>query len=224
MPELNVYQKIIEVKKVVNCFTKDCETTGARAYKYISGTQVLSKIKAKMEEIGLLFMPVEVENRGWQFFEYRNAKGEQKVDFIVEGKLVYAWINADNPSEQVKIPFEYYGQQNDISKAFGSGLTYSERYLLLKSLGVPTDEEDPDRISEEKIKERPQNKPKNEQTQTKGARVNELIKDTDIALASVYDWILKRYGKAIKINNLSDDQFDEMMSRLKAKIAGGGNE
>lgn len=223
MTELNVYQKIIEVKKVITCFNKDSETTGARAYKYISGTQVLSKIKSKMEEIGLLFMPVEVENRGWQTFDYLNAKGESKTDFIVEGKLVYAWINADKPDDQVRIPFEYYGQQNDISKAFGSGLTYSERYLLLKSLGVPTDEEDPDGINEDK-KTRTQNKPKNEQTQTKWARVNELIKDTSITLASVNEFILKRYGKAIKINNLSDEQFTEIETRLQAKIAEESNE
>ncbi|MBQ8178020.1 MAG: ERF family protein [Clostridia bacterium] len=223
MPELNVFQKIIEVKKEITCFNKDCETTGARAYKYISGTQVLSKIKSKMEEIGLLFMPVEVENRGWQTFDYLNAKGEQKTDFIVEGKLVYAWINAEKPEDQVRIPFEYYGQQNDISKAFGSGLTYSERYLLLKALGVPTDEEDPDGRNEDK-KARAQNKPKNEQKQTKWASVNELIKDTNITLANVNDWILRRYGKAIKINNLSEEQFDEMMTRLQAKIAGEVNE
>lgn len=221
---MNVCQKIIEVKKEIKCFVKDAETTGGKAYKYISGTQILSKVKAKMEEIGLLFIPIATENRGWTTFNYVTAKGEQKTDFVVDGKLVYAWINAEEPSDRLEIAFEYYGQQNDISKAFGSGLTYSERYLLLKSLGVPTDEEDPDNRNDEKKQYRPQNKASSEQKLTKWAQINELIKDTSITLASVNEFILKRYGKAIKINNLSDEQFTEIVTRLQAKIAEESNE
>lgn len=225
---MNVFQKIIETKKVVKNFLKDAETSGKGSYTYTSGSQILSAIKEKMEEVGLLFLPVETEHRGWTTFNYKNSYGDEKTDFIVEGKLCYEWINAEDPTDRQRVSFEYYGQQNDISKAFGSALTYSERYLLLKSLGAPTDEDDPDKHTEDKAQKKPATKAPTTATpqktaqerreKSKWAEVNELIKDSDITLASVNEWILKAFGKTIKINNLSDEQFAKLMKALRTKI------
>lgn len=230
---MNVYQKIIEVKKVVKNFLKDAETSGKGSYTYTSGSQILSAIKEKMEEIGLLFLPVETVHRGWTTFNYKNSYGDDKTDFIVEGELFYEWINADEPTDRQRVSFEYYGQQNDISKAFGSALTYSERYLLLKSLGAPTDEDDPDKHTDDKKQrqtttppptQRPQNAPQERREKSKWAQVNDLIKDSEITLASVNEWIVKSFGKAIKINNLTDEQFNKLMTALRKKIEGEMNE
>lgn len=230
---MNVYQKIIEVKKVVKNFLKDAETSGKGSYTYTSGSQILSAIKEKMEEIGLLFLPVETVHRGWTTFNYKNSYGDDKTDFIVEGELFYEWINADEPTDRQRVSFEYYGQQNDISKAFGSALTYSERYLLLKSLGAPTDEDDPDKHTDDKKQrqtttppptQRPQNAPQERREKSKWAQVNDLIKDSEITLASVNEWIAKSFGKAIKINNLTDEQFNKLMTALRKKIEGEINE
>lgn len=230
---MNVYQKIIEVKKVVKNFLKDAETSGKGSYTYTSGSQILSAIKEKMEEIGLLFLPVETVHRGWTTFNYKNSYGDDKTDFIVEGELFYEWINANEPTDRQRVSFEYYGQQNDISKAFGSALTYSERYLLLKSLGAPTDEDDPDKHTDDKKQrqtttppptQRPQNAPQERREKSKWAQVNDLIKDSEITLASVNEWIAKSFGKAIKINNLTDEQFNKLMTALRKKIEGEMNE
>ena len=230
---MNVYQKIIEAKKVVKNFLKDAETSGKGSYTYTSGSQILSAIKEKMEEIGLLFLPVETVHRGWTTFNYKNSYGDDKTDFIVEGELFYEWINADEPTDRQRVSFEYYGQQNDISKAFGSALTYSERYLLLKSLGAPTDEDDPDKHTDDKKQrqtttppptQRPQNAPQERREKSKWAQVNDLIKDSEITLASVNEWIAKSFGKAIKINNLTDEQFNKLMTALRKKIEGEINE
>ena len=231
---MNVYQKIIEVKKVVKNFLKDAETSGKGSYTYTSGSQILSAIKEKMEEIGLLFLPVETVHRGWSTFNYKNSYGDDKTDFIVEGELFYEWINADEPTDRQRVSFEYYGQQNDISKAFGSALTYSERYLLLKSLGAPTDEDDPDKFTDDKTKrqtptttppsQKPQNNAQERREKSKWAQVNDLIKDSEITLASVNEWILKSFSRAIKINNLTDEQFNKLMTALRKKIEGEMNE
>ena len=230
---MNVYQKIIEVKKVVKNFLKDAETSGKGSYTYTSGSQILSAIKEKMEEIGLLFLPVETVHRGWTTFNYKNSYGDDKTDFIVEGELFYEWINAEEPTDRQRVSFEYYGQQNDISKAFGSALTYSERYLLLKSLGAPTDEDDPDKHTDDKKQrqtttppptQRPQNAPQERREKSKWAQVNDLIKNSEITLASVNEWIAKSFGKAIKINNLTDEQFNKLMTALRKKIEGEMNE
>lgn len=231
---LNVYQKINEVKKVVKAFTKDAETSGKGAYSYTSGSQILALIKEKMEEVGLLFLPVGTEHRNYQTFEYKNSYGDTKTDFLVDGKLIYEWINIDEPSDRQRVEFEYYGQQNDLSKAFGSALTYSERYLLLKSFGAPTDEDDPDSVTEDKRKKNPpssqsskeqsgksskgQNTEREARGKSKWAQVNELIKDASIELASVTEWITKKFGKPIRINDLTEEQFNLLITALKKQI------
>ncbi|MDM0837790.1 ERF family protein [Clostridium perfringens] len=73
-----------------------------------------------------------------------NVLIEDKTDFVIAGKVKYTWINADEPTEREECSFDIFGQQDDISKAYGSGLTYSERYFILKSLQAPTDNDDPD--------------------------------------------------------------------------------
>lgn len=137
---MNLYQKIIEIRKTIEAFSKDTHGFG---YNYVSGTQVLAKIKPKMDELGII-LKVETENIIWQTFDYRTAKDEEKTDFIISGDVIYTWINADNPEEREATKFNIFGQQDDISKAFGSGLTYSERYFILKTLQAPTDSDDPD--------------------------------------------------------------------------------
>ena len=61
-----------------------------------------------------------------------NQKAKREItvtEFVVEMKLTYIWINADKPEEQLEIPFYAVGQQDDVSKAHGTGLTYAERYF-----------------------------------------------------------------------------------------------
>lgn len=235
---MNVYQKINEVKKIIKMFDRDAETSGRGAYSFVSGKQILETIKAKMEQIGLLFLPVKTEHRGWTTFEYKNSYGDTKVDFIVDGKLVYAWVNVEDPEDQHIIEFEYYGQQNDISKAFGSALTYSERYLLLKSLGVPTSEDDPDNRNDDKTKSRKNSggsppappagkdppvgkKPPEggkEQQKSKFAQINDLIKDSSITIDTITEWIVQASGKNIRINDLNDKQFAWLVKRIKAEL------
>lgn len=137
---LNLYQKIVQVRQVAEGFSKDKSSFG---YSYVSGNQVLSKIKDKMNELNLLLLP-STQVGEHHTHAYKTSKGKDVLDFIVKGEMSYTWINGDNPEERETITWAYYGQQDEISKAYGSGLTYSERYYLLKSLGLPTDEDDPD--------------------------------------------------------------------------------
>jgi len=142
---MNLYQKIVEVRKSITGFSKD---TPSYKYKYVSGSQVLGKIKSKMDELNLILIPSTINNK-YELFNYTTDKGIEKTDFIVFGDMTYTWVDGDSPEEELVIPWNYYGQQEDISKAFGSALTYSERYFLLKFLGLPTDEDDADAKEEQ---------------------------------------------------------------------------
>ncbi|MBY6181036.1 ERF family protein [Staphylococcus warneri] len=134
--QLNLYQKIADVKANIDGFTKD---TKGYNYSYVSGSQVLHRIRNKMIEHNLLLLPY-TENE--EVIETTNAKG--KTEHIVKLKLTYKWINTDNPQEVLEVPFFAIGQQDDVSKAHGTALTYAERYFLMKFFNIPTDEDDAD--------------------------------------------------------------------------------
>lgn len=134
--QLNLYQKIADVKANIDGFTKD---TKGYNYSYVSGSQVLHRIRNKMIEHNLLLVPY-TENE--EVTETTNAKG--KPEHIVKLKLTYKWINADKPQEILEVPFFAIGQQDDVSKAHGTALTYAERYFLMKFFNIPTDEDDAD--------------------------------------------------------------------------------
>lgn len=143
--ELNLFQKIADVKANIDVFTKDAKSYN---YSYVSGSQVLHRIRNKMIENNLLLIPKTTEENYKQIQVTRfNQKAKREItvtEFVVEMKLTYIWINADKPEEQLEIPFYAVGQQDDVSKAHGTGLTYAERYFLMKFFNIPTDEDDAD--------------------------------------------------------------------------------
>ncbi|PTJ79279.1 ERF family protein [Staphylococcus kloosii] len=138
--ELNLYQKIADVKANIDGFTKD---TKGYNFSYVSGSQILHRIRTKMIEHNLLLVP-NTTNEQWTTHSYKNKKGHEVIDFVVEMDLNYKWINADKPEEQLDISYHAFGQQSDISQAHGTALTYAERYFLMKFFNIPTDEDDAD--------------------------------------------------------------------------------
>lgn len=192
----NVIQKIIECRKVIDKVVKDTKGYG---YSYVSGSQLLEKIRPVMDEIGL-FLQVETENVIWTTFDYKNGKGEDKTDFIVTGEVKYTWINAEDPADKLINNFTIMGQQDDISKAFGSGLTYAERYFILKTLQAPTDTDDPDsRDTRGKYSAKPTNNyPSNINQQTQGT---EKCSSCGIVInTNVYKFSIQKFGRALCMN------------------------
>jgi len=159
--KMNVYQKLIEVKKDAQGFFKDADTSSAsnkRGYKYVTGSQVLSKITERMNEVGLLLIPKLGGEPKISTFQTTSSAGYVKDQYFYENTMTYYWINADEPTDCIEIPWSLMGIQDDPSKAFGSALTYSERYVLLKSLGLPTDEDNPENLDGDRGERTPKEK------------------------------------------------------------------
>ncbi|WP_096636442.1 ERF family protein [Clostridium cochlearium] len=196
----NLYQKLVEIRKEVVNFSKDTKGYG---YNYVSGSQAIGKIREKMDELGVLLVP-KIDETDNYTFDYINSKGKECTDHIIKGNMNYTWINADNPEEKLDVPWKIYGAQDDISKAFGSGLTYSERYFILKFFQAPTDELDPDGRDTG-------NRKGNNKSTLSDAQVNRLFaiaKSVGIDNKKVKQHVLTKYGTT-KINTLTKEQYDE---------------
>lgn len=204
--ELNLYQKIADVKANIDGFTKD---TKGYNYSYVSGSQILHRIRSKMVEHNLLLVP-STSNEQWTTHSYKNKKGYEVVDFVIEMDLNYKWINADKPEEQLDISYHAFGQQSDISQAHGTALTYAERYFLMKFFNIPTDEDDAD--AKEKQDKYSKVDPKNIETlENEITMFSELMKSLgkDVSTAQV-----KQQLKITDVNRLSNDQIAKMITTL----------
>lgn len=205
---MNLYQKIVEIRKETKGFDKDKETNN---YKYVSGNQVLRKIRDKMDELNVLLIP-SAKLGEHHTHEYKNSYGKDKIDFIVSGEMTYIWINGDEPTERLEVPWAYYGQQDDLSKAYRSALTYSERYFIMKCLGLPTDEDDPDAKSQEEpiiptktTNKTPTKKPLEAPKEmplenSKTDIIETALKCTDCGIditQKIYDYSILKKGKAL---------------------------
>lgn len=154
MEKLNLCQKLVEIRKCVPYLKKD---TKGYNYTYVSGSSILTQIQDKMNELGVLLVPsVTGKNLHIDHYESTNSYGKTstKEVRIVEADMVMTWIDAES-GDKLEVPWLCFGEQDDVSKAFGSGLTYSERYFLLKFFNAPTDDDDPDSRQQKPETKRP---------------------------------------------------------------------
>lgn len=144
MEKLTLRQKLIEMQKELSYFQKDIQ---GYKYSYTSGASILAEVKKLKDKYGVLLNPVILESKIDTLIE-EVIDDKNKVDFLFTGNGFMVW---SDENEEIKIDWYFTGKQNDPSKSFGSALTYSERYFLLKYFGIPTDELDPDKFQEKSI-------------------------------------------------------------------------
>lgn len=146
----NLDEKLMKLKKEVSILQKEKEGHG---YKYVTEDQILLKINDKMIELGIKLTPrFKAGTLHSEVVNYQNAKGQQKTDVLVTSEMQYVWKDIETGETDV-VDWSMVGQQSDGSQALGSGLTYANRYFLLKYFNVATSEDDPDKIRSEMAKE-----------------------------------------------------------------------
>jgi len=157
---MNLYQKLIEVRKVVPYLQKENQ---GEQYKYVSSSQVLGNLKAKLDELEILLIPsVKGHTVSISAIEFTNDKGQvskRTNTYFTELEMTMTWVNAEKPDE--KIDCDWYGQGVDIAgeKGVGKALTYAEKYFMLKFFNIPTDKDDPDAFQKKLDDDIPPTKP-----------------------------------------------------------------
>jgi hypothetical protein len=136
---MNIYQKLIEVRKSVPYLKKESQ---GHQYQYTGSSQVLASVRAKMDELGLMLI---AKVTGHNLIEGKTAKGAK--EYMTELDIEFTWVNAENLEETIVCP--WYGQGVDNSeKGVGKALTYAEKYFMLKTFNIATDKDDPDAFQE----------------------------------------------------------------------------
>lgn len=135
-------QKLLQLQSAVIGLTKD---KNGNSYQYVSGDKVLSIVRPKMDELGLILVP-EVEGATYTREDYnlydKNGNAKPKSEIFCNLKLKFTWIDTES-DEKLECHWASTGQTG-FDKSLGSALTYGERYFLLKFFHVATDKDDVD--------------------------------------------------------------------------------
>lgn len=152
--EMNIYQKLAKIRKNAEVIQKNKAGYG---YKYVTDDELLAKITGFMDKYGVSLIPsVTSGTMSVEPYTYKKTKQTKDRDgnpiwyeenvneVMVHGDMQYTWVNNDNPEEKIVVDWHLVGHQGDGSQSFGSALTYSMRYFLLKYFSIATPDDDPD--------------------------------------------------------------------------------
>jgi len=148
---MNLWQKLAKVRDIADVVAKNKDGYG---YRYVSEDEVLAKIKAGLSKYHVSIYPLidqtkfTIEQRTFMKKKYDKMSqlwiDDPQYEWVVRGNLNYNIVNDDNPEESRLIPWVLVGSQADDSQAFGSALTYANRYFYMKFFGIATPDADPD--------------------------------------------------------------------------------
>lgn len=150
MEQMNIFQKLAKIRKPVEVLQKNKAGYG---YRYVTEDLILAKITGLMDRYGVSLIPSiakgTAEVTPYEYSKTKSTKNgqiyEEKVnEILVKADMEWMWVNNDDPKDRIVVPWTLVGQQSDASQAFGSGLSYSSRYFMLKYFNVATSDDDPD--------------------------------------------------------------------------------
>jgi len=144
--ELNLYQKINEIRKKVDYIQKDKSvSTGygdkAGSYKAVTHDAVTGILRQHLNEQGIICIPNLVCSTS-------NPKEEGAKQFRYDATYLFEFVNADKPDERISIKIEAHAMDN-ADKAPGKALSYAKKYAVLKLFEIETGEDEESRYREE---------------------------------------------------------------------------
>lgn len=139
--QLNIYQRLNEVRKAVAYIRKEKEVTGAGTYKVVTHDQVTGEIRESLIEHGIMIVPRLVSSKT---VDTGTTTGKGVPIIRYEPWFEIDFVNIDRPEERVTVPIEAHAlDQGD--KAPGKAISYATKYAVLKLFSIESGEDEEDR-------------------------------------------------------------------------------
>ena len=199
---MNIFKKMKEATEKIGRVAKNLEVgSGRNMYKAVSEADVLDAVKPIEAELGIYSYPYDREVIYQDMVTVKYGENE-RVNAFFRIKVVYRFVNIDNPEEYIDI-VSYGDGVDSQDKAPGKAMTYADKYALLKAYKIETGD-DPDKDLSGTMK--PQNK---QELKAKMATKMQIDKIKSLVAEEHWPQMFNYY----KINN-----FDEMSEEIAAEI------
>lgn len=133
---MNLVQKLAKIRSIADVVKKDKQGYG---YTYADITQILANVTGGMKKYGVSLIPsitpgtMEVKQTvatDTKVDKQGRPYDKTTTEMLVTAQMVFKWVNDEDTSDVIEIPWILVGSQGDPSQAFGSALTYCTRYFL----------------------------------------------------------------------------------------------
>ena len=148
--DLTLVQKLAKIRAISDVVYK--EKKGYN-YTYASITTILANITAGMKKYRVSLHPCIVPNtaetrqvisENTKFTKDGKQYINKTTEMMVTAEMVFKWVNDDDPSDSISIPWLLIGSQSDPAQAMGSGLTYTMRQFLTTFFQIAQEDTDVD--------------------------------------------------------------------------------
>ena len=147
---MNIFKKMKEATEKISRVAKNLEVGfGRNMYKAVGEADVLDAVKPIEAELGIYSYPYDREVI-YQDMVTVNSGEKERVNAFFRIKVVYRFVNIDNPEEYIDI-VSYGDGVDSQDKAPGKAMTYADKYALLKAYKIETGD-DPDKDPSGKMK------------------------------------------------------------------------
>lgn len=217
---MSIYKKLLEIQKHCKGLAKDA--SGGN-YTYVSGNKLLSYIRTKMDDVGVI-LKQEVLELSNERIDYKTRNGERS-EMMTKVMMRFTWIDCETGESDVNL-FAANGM-NDWEKGLGSALTYAERYFIMKYFHIATDEDDvdnPNRGQRDQTPQQPAKKQKGVFSLAKleaDKRVDGLLQwlldNEDVAVLEGKTWSLLRQLETLYIVDSHGEDFKKLINLYELK-------
>ena len=201
MTDLNIYQRINEVKKEVTYVKKDANVQG---YKAVSHDQVTAVLKESMVKNGIIITQSLKESKSEETGQL-TGKGAKWAMYTAT--YLIRFVNIDKPEDHFIVEVE--SQALDFGdKASGKAMSYAIKYAMLKTFGLETGEDDEGRQDGFKAKQ--------EEKQPISEKQTDVIRKLIVETESKEPALLKYYGIE-SLELMPSKLFNTVKLQLEAK-------
>lgn len=146
--QLTLHEKLLRIADMAGVLQK---SKSGYSYKYVPEEDIQAKVTAGLQKYGVMLYcsitpgTLKVSPISYEKYDVK-IKGLKPInEVIVSADMTYTWVDTANPDEKpIETTWAFVGQMEDAAQAMGAGLTYANRYYLMKQLQLATTESDPD--------------------------------------------------------------------------------
>lgn len=222
---MNIYESIAAVQADVDFIGKDKQVQSGGSYKYRGVDQVLNTLHPLFAKHKVFAVPevLEIMEREIR----KTAKGGEVLYQVL--KVKYSFFAEDGTSISATVIGEAMDSGDKVSNKC---MSVAYKYACFQMLSIPTEETcaDPDNTNESLTPTQPPTVPPRQpqqqaNAQAEGAKpkskyavICDMLRGSQFDLEDVSAYILQNFGEEIKINNLTDEQFKNVVSTLRRNI------
>lgn len=169
---MNIYEKMLEVMKSIEYLNKDDRVEyKSTKYRAMSEEKVTTTVRKELIKQGLVVFPIE--------------QSVSQNGTITTTNTVYKMVNTENPEEFVMLASSGQGADTQ-DKGVGKAMTYSFKYMLLRTFAIPTGE-DPDKVSSDQLDD-----------DAAIAEIKKLIEETETDTEKFLFAMSNKFGRKVK--------------------------